>query len=52
MFEDSSLEEITPPLVRNAFIYDLGRDEANMIANYFEQVKRTGTYKHKLDKYK
>jgi transposase len=50
MFEDSSLEEITPPLVRNAFIYDIGRDESNMIANHFDQMRATGRYEHELQK--
>lgn len=51
MFERSSLPEITVPMVRNAFIYDLGRSESERIANYFEQVKSTGKYEHELITY-
>ena len=48
MFEKSSLPEITVPMVRNAIIYDLGRNEADRIANYFEQMRRTGDFEHEL----
>lgn len=51
MFEYSSLPEITVPMVRNAFIYDLGKYEAERIANYFEQMKSTGNYEHELIKF-
>jgi len=35
-------------MVRNAIIYDLGRNEADRIANYFEQMRRTGDFEHEL----
>jgi hypothetical protein len=50
MFEDSSLPEITAPMVRNTLIYDLGKSEAERIANYFEQMRSTGRYEHELQK--
>ena len=50
-FENSSLPEITVPMVRNTFIYDLGRSEAERIANYFEQMRNTGSYEHELHKW-
>lgn len=50
-FEKSSLPELTVPMVKYAFIYDLGRHEAEAIADYFDQMRRTGGYETELEKY-
>ena len=49
-FENSSLEHITPNMIYNSFAYELGRNEAREIANYFEEFKQTGSYKTELEK--
>lgn len=50
-FEKSSLAEITVPMVKYAFIYDLGRQESESIADYFDQMRKTGKYETELERY-
>jgi len=49
-FEESGLDQITPNMIYNNFSYDLGKKDARDIANYFEELKQTGSYKTELEK--
>jgi len=51
MFENSSLPEITVPMVRNAIIYDLGRNEADRIADHFNQLRSKGSYENEVQRW-
>jgi hypothetical protein len=37
-------------MIYNSFAYELGKHEAREIANYFEELKQTGSYKTELEK--
>jgi hypothetical protein len=47
---DSKLEEITPNLIYNSLIYDLGSNESRKISNYFLETKKNGQYETELEK--
>jgi len=49
-FEESGLDQITPNMIYNNFAYDLGKKDARDIANYFEELKQTGSYRTELEK--
>lgn len=50
-FENSSLPEITVPLVRNTFVYDTGRAEAERIADHFDQLRSKGSYENEVQRW-
>jgi hypothetical protein len=50
-FEDSKLAEITPNFLYSALMFELGRNNAKSIAEYFEDYKKTGVYKTKVQRF-
>lgn len=49
-FEESGLDQITPNMIYNNFVYDLGKKDSREISNYFEELKQTGSYRTELEK--
>jgi len=38
-------------MVRNAIIYDLGRNEADRIADHFNQLRSKGSYENEVQRW-
>lgn len=49
-FQDSGLDEISPNFIYYTLIRELGRNTAIKVANYFEQMKKEGSYESELQK--
>ena len=49
--EESGLEEMTPNFLYVTFIHELGRHTASKIADYFQQMKNSGSYETELEKH-
>ena len=52
MFNESSLNSLTPNLIYNSIVYDEGRETARKISDYFKEMKETGDYTSIVDKLK
>ena len=48
--DDSGLEEMTPNFLYYTFIHELGRHTASKIADYFQQMKDSGTFETELQR--
>lgn len=48
---DSGREYLTPQSIYTILSYDLGKNNAREIAEYFENFKKTGEYKNSLQRF-
>ena len=50
-FENTSLKEITPQFLYTVLAFELGRKNARDVSEYFEDYKKTGVYKTKIQRF-
>lgn len=52
MFNESSLNSLTPNLIYNSIVYNEGKETARKISDYFKEMKETGDYTSIVDRLK
>jgi hypothetical protein len=50
-FNDSTLTEITPQFLYTVLAFELGRKNARDVSEYFEDFKKSGIYKTKIQRF-
>jgi hypothetical protein len=50
-FETTSLSDITPNFLYSILAFEIGRKNAKDVAEYFEDYKKSGVYKPKIQRF-